>query len=461
MIVRTVLAVFMSFMITNSASAASKIQRVVSPGGIEAWLVEEGTVPLISLEFAFRGGSAQDGPARSGTANLLAGLLDEGAGELDSEAFQQRLESSAVELHFSAARDSFDGSLKALTDKREEAFELLRLAVNEARLDAEPIERIRAQTLARIRRDSTDPGDVAFETWAAAAFPGHPYGLRSIGSETTVAAVTRDDLVSYRNNVFARSNLVIAVVGAVDAATLAPALDHMFGALPAEPKLEPVPEIWPQNVGRTEVVEMDVPQTTLVFGRGGIVREDPDYIPAVVMNHIIGGGSFTSRLFTEVREKRGLAYSVYSYLDPMEKSGVFGGGVATRNDRAGEAIQIIEGEIARFAKDGPTEDELAKAQKYLTGSYALNFDSSVKIARGLKQIRLNRLPIDYIDTRNALVNAVTADDVRRVAKRVLGDGDLLVVAVGKPVLDGARTAPAASGSSARETVPAGEPVPPR
>jgi zinc protease len=422
----------MSFMIVTTADAATKIQRVISPGGIEAWLVEEHTVPLISLEFSFRGGSAQDEAGKSGTATMLAGLLDEGAGDLDGQAYQERLEESAIELSFSAARDNFDGSLKALVDKRDEGFELLRLAVAEARLDSEPVERIRAQILARIRRDSTDPGDVAYETWANAAFPGHPYGLRAIGTEQSVEAITREDIVAFRDRNFARSNLVVAVVGSIDAATLGPALDKIFGTLPAEPRLRKIADVQPENIGKTEIVEMDIPQTTIVFGRGGLTREDPDYIPAVVMNHILGGGTFTSRLFNEVREKRGLAYSVHTYLDPMEHSGVVGGGIATKNERAAEAMQIIEAEFAGFAKDGPTADELAKAKKYLTGSYALNFDSSVKVARGLKQIQISRLPIDYIDTRNALVEAVTVDDVKRVARRILGDGDLLVVAVGKP-----------------------------
>jgi zinc protease len=434
-------------MTATKAKMAAKIERVVSPGGITAWLVEEHTVPLISMEFAFRGGASQDENDKAGTATLLAGLLDEGAGDLDGQAYQEKLEESAVELHFNTMRDSFDGSLKCLADKRVQAFELLRLAVTEARLANEDVERIRQQILARIRRDSTDPGDVAYETWAAHAFPDHPYGHRPLGSETTVEAITRDDLVAFRAANFARSNLVVAVVGAIEAATLGPALDEIFGALPAEPNLKPVKATAPQNIGTTEIIDMDIPQTTIVFGRGGLVRDDPDYIPAVVMNHILGGGTFTSRLFNEVREKRGLAYSVYSYLDPMERAGVIGGGVATKNERAAEALEIIEGEFARFAKEGPTADELAKAKLYLTGSYALNFDSSVKVARGLKQIQLTRLPVDYIDQRNAMVEAVTVEDVKRVAARILGDGDLLVAAAGRPV--GLRQGRA--GMPARET----------
>jgi zinc protease len=418
---------------TVQAKMAAKIERVVSPGGIVAWLVEEHTVPLISMEFAFRGGAAQDGADKSGTATMLAGLLDEGAGDLDGQAYQEKLEESAVELHFSAGRDSFDGSLKCLIDKSAPAFDLLRLAVTEARLEDNDVERIRQQILARIRRDSTDPGDVAYETWAAQAFPGHPYGQRPHGSETSVEGISRADLAAFRTANFARDNLVIAVVGAINAATLGPALDQIFGALPAEPKLKPVKPTAPQNVGRTEVIDMDIPQTTIVFGRGGLTREDPDYIAAVVMNHILGGGTFTSRLFNEVREKRGLAYSVYSYLDPMEHAGVIGGGVATKNERAAEALEIIESEFARFSKDGPTDDELAKAKLYLTGSYALNFDSSVKVARGLKQIQLTHLPVDYIDERNALVEAISVEDVKRVAARILGDGGLLVAAAGRPV----------------------------
>ncbi len=429
---------------------ASKIERVVSPGGISAWLVEEHTVPLIAMEFAFRGGASQDEADKAGTATMLAGLLDEGAGDLDGQAYQEKLEESAVELHFHANRDSFDGSLKCLADKRQDAFELLRLAVTEARLADEDVERIRAQILARIRRDSTDPGDVAVETWAARAFPDHPYGHRPHGSETSVAKIARSDLVAFRAANFARENLVIAVVGAIDAATLRPLLDEIFGALPAAAKLKPVQSTAPKNVGRIEVIDMDIPQTTIVFGRGGLVRDDPDYIAAVVMNHILGGGTFTSRLFNEVREKRGLAYSVYSYLDPMEHAGVIGGGVATKNERAAEALEIIESEFARFAKEGPTADELAKAKLYLTGSYALNFDSSVKVARGLKQIQLTRLPVDYVDQRNALVHAVSIEDVKRVASRILGDGDLLVAAAGRPV--GLRQGKA--GAPARETLAA-------
>lgn len=455
MILRTIAALAMSFMIVDSAAAAAKIQRVVSPGGIEAWLVHETTVPIVAFEFAFRGGAAQDPADRPGVSSMLAGLLDEGAGDLDAAAFQERMESSAVELAFHSGRDAFEGSLRTLAEKQGEAFELLRLAVNEARLDAEPVERIRAQMLARIRRASTEPGSIAREAWNEAAFgKQHPYGRRPMGTEESVQAITRDDLDAWRSRVFARSNLVVAVVGAIDAETLAPALDRMFGALPADPRLTPVAPIEIHHLGETKVIDLAVPQTTIMFGRNSLMRHDPDYIPAVVMNHILGGGTFTSRLFTEVREKRGLAYSVYSYLDPMEYSAAFSGGLATRNDRAEQAVELIAADVRRFAEEGPTADELEKAKKFLTGSYALNFDSSSKIARGLKQIQLQRMPIDYIDKRNDMVRAVTVEDVRRAAKRVLGDGRLLTVMVGRPADMQAPAGETAAGTGGTDPSPA-------
>ncbi|HVV95096.1 MAG TPA: pitrilysin family protein [Hyphomicrobiales bacterium] len=416
-----------------ATAGLAAVERVVSPGGIEAWLVEEATVPIIVVDLAFRGGAAFDPPARPGVANLLSGLLDEGAGPYDSEAFQQRLEEHAVELSFHATRDAIEGNLRTLAEKRDEAFELLRLAVTEARLDPEPIGRVGAQVLARIRHNLTEPGAVAEEAWHAAAFPGHAYGRPVIGTEPSLGAIEREDLVRYRATAFTRDRLIVTVVGAIDAATLAPALDRIFGALPASAPAAAIPAIRPAGTGRLEVVPLAVPQTTLLFGRPGLDRHDPDYIAATVANHIVGGGTFTARLFTEVREKRGLAYSVHTWLDPMRHSATVMGGLATKNERAREAIDLVASEIRRFVADGPSADELDKAKKYLTGSYALNFDSSVKIARGLKQIRLNDLPIDYIQTRNAQVAAVAPADIARASERLFGDGDLFTVAVGEPV----------------------------
>jgi zinc protease len=425
-------AIVAAFLVALTPAAhATKIERVVSPGGIEAWLVHEKAVPLIAIDFAFRGGAIQDPADKPGVASLVSALLDEGAGELDSNAFQERLEEKAIKLGFSAGRDHFRGSLRTLTENRDEAFELLRLALTAPRFDADAVERIRAQTIAKLTRETTSPNDIAGKRWWSAAFPDHPYGRPVSGTLETVPRVTADDLKAYTRHVFARDNLKVAVVGDIDAASVAAMLDKVFGALPAKAELASVPQVAPQGAGQRITVALDVPQAVVTFGGPGIARRDPDFIAAYIVNHILGGGTFSSRLYYEVREKRGLAYSVYSSLVWLDHAAMFMGGTGTRSDRAGETIAIIEEEIKRLAENGPTPDELANAKSYLKGAYALGFDTSAKIAGQLVQIQLDDLGMDYIDRRSGLIDAVTIQDVRRVSKRLLDSG-LLMTVVGRP-----------------------------
>jgi zinc protease len=441
---RIVLAVMIAALTSLATPArTTEIDRVVTPGGAEAWLVEETTVPVIAVEIAFRGGAAQDPEGKAGLVNLMATLLDEGAGEMNAETFQETLEERAIELSFSANRDAVTASLRTLPEHLDEAFRLLAAALASPRFDDDAVERMRGQLSAQIRRNALDPDDLAARTFFAEAFPDHPYGRPTRGTLESLASVGRDDLVAVHRRLVARDNVVIGAVGAISADRLAGLVDGLLAGLPERSGLTATPTVAPQGAGRTEIVSLDVPQTAIVFGRPGPLRNDADFIPAYVVNHILGGGSFSSRLFTEVREKRGLAYSVYSYLSPYDHAGLLLGGVATRNDRAGLSVDLIRSEIRRMAEEGPTDAELASAKKYLMGSYALRFDTSTKIANQLVQLQLDYLGIDYIEKRNALVEAVTAEDVRAAAKALFGDGALFVVAVGGPTgLDGARTRPA-------------------
>jgi zinc protease len=420
----------LAFLPAGPASATTRIERVVSPGGIEAWLVREPQVPLIAMEFAFRGGASQDPSEKSGVAYMAAAALDEGAGELDAKAFQARIERNAIEMSFRASRDELRGSLKMLRDRKDEGFDLLRLALNAPRFDAEPVERIRAQMLTALKRATTSPNDIGSRLWWQTAFPGHPYGRPINGTLESVPTIVRDDLVGYVGRVFARDNLKIGVVGDIDAKTLGLVLDRVFGALPASAQLRNVPQTAMASVGKKLEVQLDVPQTVVAFGGLGIPRKDPDFIPAYIVNHILGGGSFSSRLYREVREKRGLAYSVYSYLLPLDHAALFMGATQTRADRTQETVGLIEAEIRRLAEEGPSAEELEKSKSYLRGSYALNFDTSTKIASQLVQLQIDNLGIDYWERRNGLIDAVTLDDVRRVAKRLL-DGGVLVTVVGR------------------------------
>lgn len=413
-------------------AASGRIARVLSPGGIEAWLVEDHTVPLIALEFSFAAGTIHDAPGKSGTASMLAALLDEGAGPLDAGAFQEALAEHAIELHFSAGRDWFHGSLKTLARHRDEAVRLTRLAVNEARLDAEPIERIRAEMVAGLRYEANEPDVVASRRFFELAFGEHPYALAPQGSLASIGALTREDLEGYRRAALTREKLIVTCVGAISAADLSPILDDLFAGLPARGGLGAVGLATLAGAGAVDVTDIDVPQTTLVFGAPGLTRSDPDFIAAAVVNHILGEGSFTSRLWQEVREKRGLAYSVRSWLHPLKRGPLFYGSTSTKNERAQEALDIIRDEVRRMGADGPGEIELEQAKRYMIGSYALRFDTSTKIADELTGIAFDGLGIDYVDRRNDLIAAVTLDDARRVAKRLYGEGDLLVAAAGRP-----------------------------
>lgn len=410
--------------------AAARIQRLVTPGGIEAWFVQDATVPLVAMEYAFAGGAAQDPPGKPGVGYMTASLLDEGAADLDSKTFHERLERRAIELGFSIERDRFRGSLRMLKDNSNEAFGLLRLALTAPRFDTGDVERIRSQIMAGLRRNTTDPNALAGRKFVELAFGDHPYGRQSHGTLESIPTIQTDDLRTYVHRVLARDHLKIAVVGDIDPASLAKLLDRTFGGLPAKGDLTPIADVTAAKPPQRAFVRLDVPQTIVMFGGPGIKRHDPDFMAAYIDNHILGGGSLSSRLYREVREKRGLAYSVSEALLWMDHSSLFVGTTGTRADRAGESVNAIDQEIQRFAEDGPTQKELDEAKSYLKGSQMLALDTSSKLASGLLQYQMDNLPIDYIEKRNAIVDAVTLDQAKQVAKRLWGQG-LLTVVVGR------------------------------
>ena len=418
-------------LLVSLPAQATNIERIVSPGGIEAWVVRDSTVPLVTVDFSFNGGSSQDPADRPGVANIMVSMLDEGAGELDAKAFHERLEDKAIEFGMRAGRDTLRGNLRTLAENKDEAFELLRLALNAPRFDAEPLERIRAQVISGLRRETTSPNEIASRRWWEAAYPEHPYSRSVNGTPESVAAITTDDLRAFSKRILARDQVKIGIVGDIDIPTVHKLLDTVFGTLPVKANLRGVPNVPPKGAGKRIVAQLDVPQSVVIFGGAGIARKDPDFMAAYVTNHILGGGSFSSRLYREVRDLRGLAYSVYSSLSWMHNSAIFIGSTATRADRTLQAIELIEAEIKRMANEGPTEKELAEAKSYLSSSFALGLDTSGKIAGQLVQMQLDDLGIDYIDRRAKLIDAVTIVDAKRAAKRVFGQG-LLVTVVGRP-----------------------------
>jgi zinc protease len=411
--------------------AAAKIQHVVSPGGIEAWFVQDATVPLIAMEYAFGGGSAQDPADKAGVGNMVADLIDEGSGDLDSQTFHERLDRRAIELSFSSTRENFRGSLRMLKDNKDEAFDLLRMSLTSPHFESADVERIRTQIISGLKRDTSNPSALAGRKFLEIAFGNHPYGRQANGTLESVPTITIADLKDYVRRVLAKDTLRIAVVGDIDAVSLGKLLDQTFGGLPAKASLTPVADIEAAKPPQRAFIPLDVPQTVVTFGGPGIKRNDPNFMAAYVVNHILGGGTLSSRLYHEVREKRGLAYSVYDSLLWMDHSAVFVGNTATRADRAGETVAAVDSEIRRIGEDGPTQQELDEAKSYLKGSRMLALDTSSKLASALLQYQLDRLPIDYIEKRNAVVDAVTLDDAREAARRLWGHG-LITVIVGRP-----------------------------
>jgi zinc protease len=362
---------------------------------------------------------------------MMVSLLDEGAGDIDGKAFHERLENKAIEMNFNAGRDTIRGTLRTLKENQDEAFELLRLALTAPRFETAAVERIRSQLVARLQRQSTNPNEIGSRKWWETAFPDHPYGRAVNGTLESMPRITVDDMKGVMGRVLAKDSLKIGVVGDIDAASVGRLIDKTFGALPAKGNLTPIPDAKPQGIGRRIVIELDVPQAVVTFGGQGVARNDPDFMAAYLVNHILGGGSFSSRLYREVREKRGLAYGVYTSLLWLYHASVELGNTATRADATRETLEVIEGEVALMAKEGPTEEELIKAKTFLKGSFALGLDTSTKIASQLVSMQQDNLGIDYIDRRPALIDAVTLADTKRVAKRLLEPG-LLVTIVGRP-----------------------------
>lgn len=413
------------------ALAAAPIQRVVSPGGIEAWLVEERTIPMVAIEISFEGGAALDPAGREGVANFLAAMLDEGAGELDSVAFAEAEQSTGLRLSFSAGRESVNVSARMLSAHLDESLALLRQALHAPRFDEEPMRRVRGQILSSLRSDEADPSSLASNAWFAAAFPGDAYGRNPDGTAEGVAAISADDLRSAHRALLTRSGIAIGVVGAIDAETLGPILDALLADLPggAPRSHEPVAVA---ATGGVTVVPFDAPQSTVLFGHAGPMQDDPDFMAVFVLNHILGGGGFSSILMEEVRERRGLAYGAYSYLATLDRAGLFLGRTGTANSRVAESLAVIREQWARVAAEGVTADQLDRAKRYLTGAYPLRFDGNGAIARILAGLQRDGYAIDYPEIRNGLVEAVTLEDIRRVAAQWLKPEDLFFVVVGRP-----------------------------
>lgn len=426
------LVTFVFVALAGLPASAIDIQQVTSPGGIKAWLVEDHSIPFTALSLMFKGGASLDAPGKRGEMGLMTALLEEGSGQMDSVAYAEAVEGLGAQNRFDVGDDSLTVSARMLTENRDQAAELLRQALVEPRFDADAVERVRAQLQAVIRSEATDPQSIATKELARLAWGDHPYATSINGTAESVAALTRDDLIAAKDRVLARDRVVVAASGDITAEDLGRLIDKVLGGLP-EQGSAPLPQ--PATLalkGGVTVIDWDSPQTVVSFAQPGLPMSDPDYFAAYVADHILGGGGFSSRLMDQIREKRGLTYGVSTGL----ANGLYGetwqGGMASANDKVAEAVGLIRSEWDRFAQGEVSQKELNDAKTYLTGEYPLRFDGNGKIAGILAGMQLIGLPADYVNTRNARVEAVTAADVQRVAKRLLHADQIRFVLVGRP-----------------------------
>ena len=426
-----ILALCLFGLSTLPMRAEIAIQEVTSPGGISAWLVEDHNIPFVALELRFRGGTSLDVANRRGAINLMVGLLEEGTGDLDARGFATARDELAASFDYSAYDDAISVSARFLTETQSEAMVLLKGSLVAPNFTEVAINRVRAQVVAGLTSDTKDPDTIVSLRFDALAFGDHPYGSGSDGTFESVSALTRDDLNAAHLGTLTRDRVYVAAVGDISADQLTALLDRLLSELPDSGRALPSKVDYGLG-GGTTVVDFDTPQSVAIFGQRGIERDHPDFFAAYLVNQILGGGSFESRLMEEVREKRGLTYGVYSYLLPKDFSNLYIGRVASANNRIAEAIAVIRAEWARMANSGVTQDELRRAKTYLTGSYPLRFDGNGPIANIMVGMQMQGLPVAYITSRNDKINAVTLEDANRVAQQLLDPEGLHFVVVGRP-----------------------------
>lgn len=430
-------------LISCNARADEKIlsvQELKTPGGITVWLAEDKSLPIISMSFIFLdSGTALDPADKQGLVRMLSNTMDEGAGPLDSQAFQKALADHSITLMFSAGRDGFGGRLKTLARNKDKAFDLLKLAMNEPRFDAEPVERMRQANIARVRTSLGDPDWIAARILNDRIFAGHPYAMNSGGTLTTLAAITPDDLRGFKNKYLTRDRLLVSVAGDISAADVTKQIDMIFGALPQNaPKDAAVPAATLANAGTTTLYEQAIPQTVISIAMPAFGRTDADYYPLKVLNYIFGEAGFGSRLMEEIREKRGLTYGIYSGIQNYRHADALSISTSTKNESAKELMDVIAQEMKKISTTPLEKQELHDAKSYLTGSVPLALSSTDKIAGIMTELQVEGLPSNYLDIYAEKINAVTADDIQRVAARLLDPAKMTVIMVGKPDnIDGA------------------------
>jgi len=428
---------------------AANIQNLDLGKAAQVWFAEDHTVPIVSFNISLPAGSAYDPAGKAGLAAFAGAMLDEGAGGLDSKAFHEALANRAISFSARPDRDYLVISISTLKENAPEAMHLLQMALTRPRFDNDAMTRVRAQIVQSLQQDQVEPARVASRGFSRQFFGGHAYAHPTNGEIASISSITAQDLRNFARTHWVKNGLKVAVAGDITAPALIKLLGGTF--LPVSGAAAPVlPNVGRLGAPGVHVIALPVPQPTAVFGLPGIMRHDPDFIPGYVANYILGGGGFSARLMEEVRVKRGLTYGISTSLTAYNKAAVWQGSVGTRADAVRQTVQVVKETMAKFAAEGPTQQELDDAKTYLTGSFPLAFASNSGTASQLGTFQRQNLDIGYVARRNSLIQAVTLADVKRVAKRLYDPARLTVVIGGSPA-EG-RRAPG-------RPLPPGSPVP--
>ena len=416
---------------SNVADANPKIQHWTTSNGARVYFVPSPELPMVDIHVVFDAGSARDGK-HSGLARLTNGLLDQGAGDLNADQIADRLDGVGANLDTSSYRDMAIVSLRSLTDPTllDPALHVMALVVGQPSFPDDAFKLAQKRTLIALRGQKESPGDIAEKAFFAAVYGDHPYASPSLGTEQAVSALTRQDIMTFHKRYYTGRNAVMAIVGAINRKAAEKIAEQIMDKLPAGRAAPALPSAKALTAAKTERIAYPSAQTHILMGQPGISRGDPDYFPLVLGNHILGGSGLVSRIADEVREKRGLAYSAYSYFTPMHVAGPFIAGLQTRNEKADAALKVLQDTLRKFIAKGPTATELTAAKKNITGGFALNLDSNSKIVDNLASIGFYKLPLDYLDTYNKHIEAVTADQIRDAFRRRVHPQDMVTVMVG-------------------------------
>jgi len=412
------------------------IQQFTTPGGVSVWLVEEPSIPILSLRMAWTAGETNDPEGLEGLTNAMVYHMNEGAGELDAQAFFKGMEELNMSFSCGASNESTYCNASMLTDNVAPSFEMIATAFAEPRFDDGPFERFKREQEVSLQTRETNPRYLAGRALNQALFPDHPYAKETTAE--SLAEMTQDDMRAQKDLLMVRDGMLVTAVGAISPEALAPLIDQAVAGLPESSDAIAADEVVLNSaVAEPIIIDLPQPQSLVTFTAPAMKREDPDFYTAVVLNYTFGGGGFESRLMQDLRVERGLTYGVYTGVSAGDKLQTWAGSGQTKNESAGEFIDGVKENMIAMVTEGMTAEELSAAKAYLTGSYPLGFDSNAKIAGRMMGVRLDELPVDFFDKRNAMVEAVTLDDVNRVAAEYLDPDNFTFIVVGQPQgLDG-------------------------